>query len=90
MSGLDHQQGRNPWSGQRAMFSQGFTAGATPEEDIPVHFVRVGGRTDSHPASDEAPPAGTGCPGCMALAARARQRTEDQRLSPQDPPGHET
>ena len=74
--------------GHSAMFSKGFRAGFTPEEDVPLHFVRIGGFSESHIDEGDAEP-GIDCVQCMATAARKRQWVESIRLGPDDPPAHE-
>ena len=46
---LERYRGRRP--SKPAMFSEGFTAGRTQAEDVPIHFVRIGGFSDSHDAT---------------------------------------
>lgn len=89
MGNLDHYQGRNPITGHSAMFTTGFRAGRTREEDVPQHFVRIGGSSRSHDVGDDVVEAGVDCVQCMATAARMRQWVESLRLGPYDPPDHE-
>ena len=84
---LEPYQGRHP--SKPAMFSGGFTAGRTRAEDIPIHFVRIGGFSDSHDATHSTTAPGLDCAGCMALAARKRRWVESLRLDYDDPPAHE-
>ena len=85
---LDAYQGRNPLQ-VSAMFGEGFTAGRTRAEDVPIHFVRISGFSDSHDAVDSSIGPGLDCVECMGLAARKRQWVEGLRLGPDDPPAHE-
>ena len=87
MRNLDHYQGRSDF-GLSKMFSEGFRAGKTRDDDIPLHFVRIGGFTDSRVVQSDAKP-GLDCILCMATAARKRQWVETIRLSDMDPPSHE-
>ena len=87
---LDRYQGRDSYSGHGPMFSEGFRAGSTRAEDIPLHFVRIWGRGDSHevqPGTKTGP--GLDCTLCMATAARGRQEIEGWRLGWDDMPLHE-
>lgn len=71
------------------MFGKGFRAGRTREEDVPQHFVRIGGFFDFHEVGGDVSEPGLGCGECMANAARMRQWVESLRLGPDDPPLHE-
>ena len=84
---LERYRGRHP--SKPAMFSEGFTAGRTRSEDIPIHFVRTGGFSDSHDATHSTTAPGLDCAGRMALAARKRRWVESLRLDCDDPPAHE-
>lgn len=59
---LERYQGRHP--SKPAMFSEGFTAGRTRAEDVPIHFVRIGGFSDSHDATHSTTAPGLECTGC--------------------------
>lgn len=89
MSNLDRYQGRDPLSGHSAMFTKGFRAGRTRDEDVRQHFVRIGGFSESHDAVDDIAEPGLDCVRCMAVAARARQWVEGLRTGSDDPPFHE-
>ena len=80
---LDSYQGRNPLR-VSAMFGQGFTAGRIRAEDVPIHFVRIGGFSCSHDADNASIGPGVDCAQCMTLAARKRQWVEGLRLGPSD------
>ena len=90
---LEHYQGRR---GHSAMFTEGFLAGHYELEDVPHHFVRIGGASRSHPAG-EAPYLGHGyhgtpgvnCQLCMATAAQLRQWVESLDRYGGPAPSHE-
>ena len=72
MKNLDYYKGRDPIMGHSAMFSKGVRFGNTREEEVPVHFVRMGGISESHVDEGDAEPE-IDCVLCMATAARKRQ-----------------
>lgn len=76
MRDLSHIQGRDPIAGHGPMFGRAFRCTGNPgvESDPMVHWVRVGGRGDSHElVGAMGPPPGIDCPSCMELAARMYQ-----------------
>ena len=85
---LEHYQGRGP-GGHKPMFGEGFRAGHTRAEDVPMHFVRIGGFSDSHRVGPDQSSPGLLCTGCMSTAARMRQWVEGLWRPSNTEVGHE-